>query len=157
MLDLLLSSFLETIYNQIVDDALNLARAQQLRYELALEAIEYLKNEIVYMPWKAAFTNLEFILARFKNEEAPIFKVNLKIHSFLWAFVSNNILNIQTFILGLLENVYNHLGFYPKSNDTQLDILNRDIVLKNACKFGHEKCVADARTEFDKLLQNNYT
>ncbi|XP_055325495.1 uncharacterized protein LOC129579438 [Sitodiplosis mosellana] len=121
---------------QLVDDALNLARASQLNYTQALHTIHYLKNETDYVPWLSAFNNFDFILARFKSDDAKIFK---------------------KFILGLLNKVYSHLGFYPKpDNDTRLDIYNRNNVLKYACKFGHEQCITDARAEFDKLLQTSH-
>lgn len=61
---------------QIVDDSLNLARGNQLSYEQALHTIQYLKNETEYVPWYAAFSNFDFILNRFKNDESTIFKVS---------------------------------------------------------------------------------
>lgn len=62
----------------------------------------------------------------------------------------------QKFVLDLLSKVYEHLGFHPKNTDTHLDVYNRNIILRNACKLGHEQCVKDARAEYDKLLQKNY-
>ncbi|XP_031623813.1 membrane alanyl aminopeptidase-like [Contarinia nasturtii] len=120
---------------QIVDDALNLARARQLNYSQALHTIEYLQNETDYIPWLSAFNNFEFILARFKTEEAPM---------------------LENFLLGLLGKVYSYLGFHPKDSDTRLDIYNRELILKYACKFGHEKCIANARAEFDKFSMGDY-
>ncbi|KAG8193545.1 hypothetical protein JTE90_003754, partial [Oedothorax gibbosus] len=46
---------------QIIDDALDLARAGQLPYHLALNATLYLKQEDDYLPWKAALHGLAFI------------------------------------------------------------------------------------------------
>lgn len=61
---------------QIIDDALNLARYSYLSYKNALSVVHYLENEIDYAPWKAAFTNFNFILSRFKINEVSIFEVN---------------------------------------------------------------------------------
>lgn len=61
---------------QIIDDALSLARGHQHNYLHALHTITYLRNETNYIPWLSAFNKFDFILGRFKNEEAPLFKVN---------------------------------------------------------------------------------
>lgn len=63
---------------------------------------------------------------------------------------------MQDFVLDLLNNVYRHLGFYPKETDTRLDIYNRNNVLKYACKLGHKQCIDAARAEYEKLLQKTY-
>lgn len=121
---------------KIIDDALRIASDSYLSYEKALHIVQYLQNETDYIPWKAAFDNFEFILNRFKSNEARLF---------------------EEFVLKLLNRVYEHLGFYGKVNDTSLDILNRLNVLKYACKLGHKQCIAESRTEFDHLLAGNHT
>ena len=45
---------------QLVDDALDLARAGQLEYSAALELLRYLRHERHYLPWRAAFSNLVY-------------------------------------------------------------------------------------------------
>lgn len=61
---------------KIIDDVLSLARFSYLHYQNAFPVVFYLQNEIEYIPWKAAFKNLDFVLRRFKPNEAPVFKVN---------------------------------------------------------------------------------
>ena len=46
---------------QIVDDALDLARAGRLSYDVALDVMSYLSRESDYVPWKSALNNLEYI------------------------------------------------------------------------------------------------
>ncbi|MPC09521.1 Aminopeptidase N [Portunus trituberculatus] len=46
---------------QLIDDALNLARAGQLSYSLPMDLIAYLKNETSYTPWATALNNLAYI------------------------------------------------------------------------------------------------
>lgn len=101
-----------------------------------LHIVQYLQNETDYIPWKAAFDNFEFILNRFKPTEARTF---------------------AEFQLKLLNRVYEHLGFYGKTNDTSLDILNRNNVLKYACQLGHKQCIAASRAEFDHFVMGNHT
>ena len=46
---------------QVIDDALDLARAGLLSYEIALDVNSYLANEVEYVPWKSALNNLGYI------------------------------------------------------------------------------------------------
>lgn len=46
---------------QIIDDYLNLARANLTMYETALELTRYLKHERDYAPWMAASVALDYI------------------------------------------------------------------------------------------------
>lgn len=46
---------------QMIDDALNLAFAGYLNYDIALNLTLYLPNEREYVPWKAALTNFHFL------------------------------------------------------------------------------------------------
>lgn len=46
---------------QLLDDALNLARAGLLDYATALDVTRYLGNELEYIPWKAALNALGYI------------------------------------------------------------------------------------------------
>lgn len=46
---------------QLIDDAMNLARAEILDYTTALEVTKYLHHERDYVPWKTAINNLLYI------------------------------------------------------------------------------------------------
>lgn len=46
---------------QLVDDALNLARAGHIDYSIAMDVISYLKQEKEHLPWKSALMNLDFM------------------------------------------------------------------------------------------------
>lgn len=46
---------------QLIDDALNLARAGKLNYSTALDVTSYLAHETEYLPWKAAFNALNYL------------------------------------------------------------------------------------------------
>lgn len=46
---------------QILDDSLNLAYAGILDYNIALDLVAYLRNEEDYLPWTAAYHELEYI------------------------------------------------------------------------------------------------
>ena len=46
---------------QLIDDALDLSRAGQLSYSTALSLVSYLERERDFLPWDAAFDNLQFL------------------------------------------------------------------------------------------------
>jgi aminopeptidase N len=46
---------------QLIDDAMNLARAEVLDYTTALDVTKYLNHESDYVPWKTAINNLLYI------------------------------------------------------------------------------------------------
>ena len=63
----------------IVDDLLNLARADYVDYETALRGIQYLKRETNYLPFKSAFNALDYLIRKFSSlPENDIFKVKLE-------------------------------------------------------------------------------
>lgn len=61
---------------QLIDDALNLARAGYLNYSIALDVTRYLKHETDYVPWVSSIHALNFIdLMLIKNGDYYLFKV----------------------------------------------------------------------------------
>ena len=49
---------------RLIDDVMNLARADHASYELALDLLLYLKQEDEFMPWETAITTLSFLHSR---------------------------------------------------------------------------------------------
>lgn len=63
---------------QLLDDALNLARAGKLPYSVALDLTMYLEHDKDYIPWAAALNALSFLDRRLtKDEGYDNFKVQL--------------------------------------------------------------------------------
>ena len=46
---------------QLINDAMNLARADILDYTVALDVTKYLRHETEYVPWKTAISDLFYI------------------------------------------------------------------------------------------------
>ena len=46
---------------QLLDDAFNLALANQISYSSAFELASYLQHERDYVPWRAVLTELDYI------------------------------------------------------------------------------------------------
>ncbi|XP_074096420.1 suppressor of ER stress-induced death isoform X3 [Cotesia typhae] len=113
---------------QLIDDALNLARAGRIDYSTALDVTTYLRHETEYIPWKSALTALNYI---------------------------DNMLNkyqgydrFRVYILRLLDNVYRKVGFKDMPGDPQLTVFTRIDILLWACTFGHDDCVRNAVMQF---------
>ncbi|XP_053945437.1 membrane alanyl aminopeptidase-like [Anastrepha ludens] len=114
---------------QIVDDLLNLARANVLEYDVALNVLEYLESEINYLPWTSAFNGFSFINTRLGNDTESFY----------------------SYIIELTETAYNQLGFDERSNDTALDIYNRAKILSWSCKAGRTECIQKSQEHFAKI------
>lgn len=52
----------------IVDDLLNLARASLVDYNIALDGLEYLKQETDYLPFKTAFNALDYLTKKMSSQ-----------------------------------------------------------------------------------------
>lgn len=69
---------------QLIDDALNLARAGKLDYSIALDVTSYLAHETEYLPWKAAFNALQYLDDMLiKTQGYDKFRVNINRESVL--------------------------------------------------------------------------
>ncbi|XP_054003259.1 aminopeptidase N isoform X2 [Hylaeus anthracinus] len=113
---------------QLIDDALNLARAGRLDYATALDVTSYLAHETEYLPWKAAFTAMHYLddmLIQMPGYD-----------------------KFRVYVLKLLDNVYKQVGFKDNLGDPQLTVFTRIDVLTWACNFGHEDCVQNAMKQF---------
>jgi aminopeptidase N len=120
---------------QVVDDLLHLARVGIVEYSKAINIVRFLKNETDYIPWYAAI-NQGFLYLSYRLESKDV-----KIFS--W------------FINDLMENVYKHLTFEPKSDDARVDIYNRVNILTWLCKFGHEECKEKTKKAFADYVETN--
>lgn len=106
---------------QIIDDLFNLARANYVEYELLMTATRYLQRETDHLPWKAFFNGLSYIHERFEQQ------------TFEKEF--------NGYILDLLSEIYNKVGFDDRDDDEHLDKLNREIILQWACKLNKPECI----------------
>lgn len=51
----------------LIDDALNLARANRLSYSIVFDVTLYLQREVDYVPWYATFNGLSLLNRVFAN------------------------------------------------------------------------------------------
>ena len=63
---------------QIMDDALNLAEAGLLDYEIALNLTQYLEKEEEYVPWEATLSSFSYVSSMMSRSSGyGLFKVIL--------------------------------------------------------------------------------
>lgn len=113
---------------QLIDDAMNLASSGYLDYSIALNLTKYLVNEKDYIPWRAAFTALDYIGSMFVR--------------------TGHYDKYKKYMTHLLDNIYTELGFKDSKTDTQLQIYNRKAVLDRACAVGNLGCIGEAVRNF---------
>ena len=122
---------------QLVNDAMNLARAGKLPYNAALDVLDAFKhNEDHYMPWEAALATLNYLHNRFISNETNLHKY-------------------EHFVDHLLEDRYQSLTFDESDNDVHLDKLLRISILNWMCKVGFPDCVDKSKKYFDDWKNND--
>ncbi|GLV41002.1 uncharacterized protein CBL_04526 [Carabus blaptoides fortunei] len=121
---------------QLIDDAMNLARAGQLDYTVALEIVDYLTTETDYYPWYSAFAAFRYLLQRYADDD-------------------DTGSDIRAYILTLMDALTKDITFNIKSDDMKpTDVYQHVNALKWACDLGEEKCVSESKILFEKLKNN---
>ena len=120
---------------QIIDDALNLARAGMLSYEIALQVTSYLGNEAEYIPWAAALKGLDYI----KNmlQHTPAYG------------------SFKIYINKLVEPIYNKLGYKSNPSAKPLDIFLHKLILQWACNVGETNCNLKVKEQFTMWMKES--
>nr|XP_034185421.1 putative aminopeptidase-2 [Osmia lignaria] len=113
---------------QIVDDAFNLARDGHLTYNITIGTTVYLVKEKNYLPWKAFFNALNFIVQRYEGR------------------IGSDLL--RDYVLALTTNRYKDLGFLDSYTEPHLNQLNRELILTWTCKYGNKDCVTQSTSLF---------
>jgi aminopeptidase N len=125
---------IETIHEinraALIDDLMNLARAEYINYKTAISAITYLTKENSYFPWRAFFNNLPYLNNRFAGRDIEeLYKIRLT---------------------SLIEELYTRLGFEDRVNDDDLTKMLRIHARKWACKLDVTDCKFRAAKYFQQ-------
>ncbi|XP_013790479.2 aminopeptidase N-like [Limulus polyphemus] len=119
---------------QLMDDAMDLARAGLLPYDLALMTTLYINKERNYLPWEAALESLSYI-DMMLSRSAIYGK---------W----------EKYVLRQLSSMYNELGWEEDETESILIQYNRINSLGWTCKHGHPQCVKIAKRKFQEWKDN---
>ncbi|CAB3260804.1 unnamed protein product [Arctia plantaginis] len=115
----------------LVDDALNLARAGKLHYDIAFRVVLTMEHETEYAVWKAFVRNMEFLRKR------------------LLPYVAVNELDPDIYLRMVRRTIHaveEELGFEPELNllEPAMHTLTRGLVMEHACKANYDPCIAAA-------------
>nr|WAK99419.1 aminopeptidase N 9 [Spodoptera frugiperda] len=116
----------------LVDDALNLARAGQLGYDIAFSVVLSMEHETEYAVWKAFVRNMNFLKKRL---EAFVFDDDDLDPDIYLRMVRRTIPTFER-----------EIGFYPDTsiNEPSMTSLTRGLVMDHACRAGYRPCIAAA-------------
>ncbi|XP_042891237.1 aminopeptidase N-like [Penaeus japonicus] len=117
---------------QIIDDAMNLARAGHLSYKIAIGVYEYLQNEGEYLPWSTGTGKLGYIENMFKRK--------------------GGYGALKRYLLDLVFPLYKAVGFEERRDDPYLELKKRRIAVRWACKLGHKDCLDKVLTLYRQWM-----
>lgn len=110
----------------VIDDLFSFGQAGLKGYDEIFNFMEYLATETEYTPWYGAFKGINTFYVRMTLEQHRDF---------------------GPFLYELLDKVYNKLSF-KSSNDSVLDVYNRNKVISWLCKYHHKDCNSHAKHMF---------
>ncbi|XP_042891875.1 aminopeptidase N-like [Penaeus japonicus] len=117
---------------QVIDDAMNLARAGHLNYKVAIGVFSYLRNEGEYLPWSTGVDQLDYIESMFKRRSG---------------FGA-----LKRYIRDLVLPLYRAVGFDARAEDSFLEQEKRKIAVNWACKLGHKDCLDEVLTRYRQWM-----
>jgi aminopeptidase N len=108
---------------QLIDDAMDLAWTGEQDYGIALSMINYLKQEVEYIPWKAALDNLRVISRLLVR--TPLFGV------------------YKSYVQHILEPIYEKIGGIsePPQSESLDTVKHQSMIAGWACRFEVGDCV----------------
>ncbi|KAK8402060.1 hypothetical protein O3P69_001270 [Scylla paramamosain] len=113
---------------QIIDDAMNLAKAGQMTYGTALGVYNYLGTETEFVPWAAAIDNLAYLKEMFAR--------------------TGGYGALKNYLLDILVPLYDSVGFQDRDNDPLLNQYKRQKALSWACQLEHPDCLRNAAASY---------
>ncbi|KAJ1530371.1 hypothetical protein ONE63_005280 [Megalurothrips usitatus] len=119
----------------LVDDALALARTGRLDYAVALEVVDFLRVDYDLAPWEAARAGFDYLDAQLLGSR----------HEAVY----------KTWLLQLLDTVFQQSNYFPEELDTHVQRLARAVSTAWACELGHKYCVQYATMDFSEWLDES--
>lgn len=112
---------------QLIDDLFNFAYVRYVQYEEVFQFLEYLSKEVDYVPWYAVYENLNRVAKRLTPEQLPSFR---------------------NYLSDITKSVFEKLGVEWSSQDTPLDVANRNKLVKWLCRYQVSGCRNKVNVKF---------
>lgn len=119
----------------LLEDAFNLARAEQLDYDVALNLTLYLDSEDQYVPWDAAYENLMWLSDMLRYQPAYG--------------------NWRKYIAMKSKTMLNKYNDWSEEL-SHLDTFLRSDIIYLSCSSGDPDCLEEAVTQFNTYLSDGY-
>ncbi|XP_060534752.1 aminopeptidase N-like isoform X2 [Cylas formicarius] len=117
---------------QIVNDLFSFGEGNKTKYSMIFDLLDYLKNEVDFLPWTAAFSAF------------------LDIFNNISVYESVLMYKIRVYLVCLLEKVYTTIPINaPVPDDNQYFAMKQSTVSEWACRLGYPSCLEDARPLFE--------
>lgn len=118
----------------LLDDAFSLADAGLLRYNIALDGTQYLRQETDYIPWHVAAGKLKRLLRMLQGT---------LVYS-----------DLRKYVQSLILDTYKSVSWNVSETDSHLWRLLRMKILDLGCASGLEECLTEANEMFTRWLEN---
>ncbi|GAB0092441.1 Aminopeptidase [Sergentomyia squamirostris] len=119
---------------QLIDDALNLARAEYVSYDIALTFLIRMGQSFTdVLPWASAIRGLEYITDMLIREPAYD--------------------SFKTVMRHIVLPAFQHLGFDEKDDESHVQLLHRARIVKLACNFDYDRCTNRAQFLFREWIR----
>ncbi|KAI7814437.1 aminopeptidase Ey [Triplophysa rosa] len=126
---------------QLLDDAFNVARASVINVTLALRTTKYLLHERDYIPWEAAWRNLNYFFKLFDRSE---------VYGAMQVYVKKQVKPLFKYFGTLTSN-------WTTVPSGHTDQFTQIIALSLACSTGVEGCRDLTKSWFRRWMQNPHT
>lgn len=124
--------FPHVIQAQLIDDAMKLARANQLDYEIPFSLTIESFRQTQYVSMSTALRNIKYI-------------DSMLAHTSVYG-------NFKLVMSQLTNGIYESLGFYEKPSDDYDKKMRRSEILQWACTFENSDCTLNARQLFRQWM-----
>ncbi|XP_002073916.2 aminopeptidase N [Drosophila willistoni] len=113
---------------QIVDDLFSFARVGYVDYEEVFQFIEYLSQEVEFIPWYSTYQSLQLVANRLTPDQLP---------------------NFAKYLSDITSAVFTKLGASGKNSDSVLDVYNRNQQVAWLCKYQIKSCQEQVQVLYD--------
>ncbi|EDV90658.1 aminopeptidase N isoform X2 [Drosophila grimshawi] len=120
---------------QLLDDALHLAQAEYLSYDIPLtflmELFTAMDDELL---WSAAKPGLNYLIYNLKRE--PAYET------------------FRAFMKFIVRPAFDRYGLHEPDNESHMQLKHRALVANFACKFNYDRCTQVAQTRFREWMRD---
>ncbi|XP_037030897.1 aminopeptidase N isoform X2 [Bradysia coprophila] len=126
--------FTPVVRAQLVDDALNLARAEILSYDIPLTFLLRLGNHADALPWAATENSLQYLTYMINRE--PAYE------------------HFRALMRFILKPIYEKMGFDEIQGESHVELMHRCRIINFACHFGYDRCTNRAQILFRDWMRD---